>query len=259
MMPKNSNIKWYVLISLGVLILAGLVIVLAVISLNKSANNSLTACTYNGTSYTSGASFKSTDGCNTCSCINGSVACTSMACITTPTPTTSTTILPTSSTTPTPTISATPIAGGIKIYFGKPVNESDYATMGYVERTTDAVGLNQIPFVLNSLLSGPTAAEKTLGYNAVFSLSGVSTCSGKSYQYSVAGNTLTVKFCKNIDYTANTGNGGTFAGQSLVGNGRAYEALSDSLKINGITTVIIRQKDDTCFALDSGINTSCTH
>ena len=41
-----------------------------------------TTCSYGGKSYTSGESFKSTDGCNTCSCrSDGTVACTLMACL----------------------------------------------------------------------------------------------------------------------------------------------------------------------------------
>ncbi len=38
-------------------------------------------CLYNGVNYAAGTSFKSTDGCNSCSCdSNGQVACTMMAC-----------------------------------------------------------------------------------------------------------------------------------------------------------------------------------
>jgi hypothetical protein len=37
-------------------------------------------CHYNGTIYKSGDGFPSTDGCNTCGCENGQVACTLMAC-----------------------------------------------------------------------------------------------------------------------------------------------------------------------------------
>jgi hypothetical protein len=41
-------------------------------------------CKYNNVTYAAGASFKSTDGCNTCSCSsNGLVACTEMACLAT--------------------------------------------------------------------------------------------------------------------------------------------------------------------------------
>ena len=41
-------------------------------------------CLYNNVNYEKGASFKSTDGCNNCSCsANGLVACTAMACLAT--------------------------------------------------------------------------------------------------------------------------------------------------------------------------------
>lgn len=40
-------------------------------------------CTYNGASYGVGASFPSSDGCNTCSCgADGAIACTELACVT---------------------------------------------------------------------------------------------------------------------------------------------------------------------------------
>jgi hypothetical protein len=38
-------------------------------------------CTYGGVNYTVGASFKSTDGCNSCSCTSFGVACTDMSCV----------------------------------------------------------------------------------------------------------------------------------------------------------------------------------
>ena len=42
------------------------------------------SCLYDGVNYSAGDSFKSTDGCNTCSCTsNGQVACTLMACLAT--------------------------------------------------------------------------------------------------------------------------------------------------------------------------------
>lgn len=37
-------------------------------------------CLYNGMTYKSGDGFKSDDGCNSCSCVDGQVACTLMAC-----------------------------------------------------------------------------------------------------------------------------------------------------------------------------------
>ncbi|KAL3869867.1 hypothetical protein ACJMK2_042494 [Sinanodonta woodiana] len=43
-------------------------------------------CLYNGITYQSGDSFKSSDGCNTCSCNDGMVFCTLMACLSQPVP-----------------------------------------------------------------------------------------------------------------------------------------------------------------------------
>jgi hypothetical protein len=38
------------------------------------------SCQYNGKTYKPGESFLAEDGCNRCSCENGKVACTLMAC-----------------------------------------------------------------------------------------------------------------------------------------------------------------------------------
>lgn len=38
------------------------------------------SCTYNGQTYQSGQGFAAADGCNSCSCQNGQIACTTMAC-----------------------------------------------------------------------------------------------------------------------------------------------------------------------------------
>ncbi len=43
-------------------------------------SSSPATCSYGGTTYTSGDTFPSTDGCNTCSCGTGGVACTKRAC-----------------------------------------------------------------------------------------------------------------------------------------------------------------------------------
>ncbi|MDD3661593.1 MAG: hypothetical protein PHG63_00860 [Candidatus Dojkabacteria bacterium] len=40
----------------------------------------LLTCTYNGVTYEDGEGFPSTDGCNSCSCTDGEVVCTLMAC-----------------------------------------------------------------------------------------------------------------------------------------------------------------------------------
>lgn len=38
------------------------------------------SCQYNGKTYKSGEGFPAEDGCNSCSCNNGEVACTLMGC-----------------------------------------------------------------------------------------------------------------------------------------------------------------------------------
>lgn len=45
-----------------------------------STDSQQKTCTYNGISYNDGESFDATDGCNTCTCEDGEVACTLMAC-----------------------------------------------------------------------------------------------------------------------------------------------------------------------------------
>lgn len=38
-------------------------------------------CTYEGKTYKDGEGFKDKDGCNSCSCQKGQIACTEMACL----------------------------------------------------------------------------------------------------------------------------------------------------------------------------------
>lgn len=81
-MKLNKVLVFILLISI---FLFGLLLVL---SLNKQQgnripNNSIIynkSCDYNGNTYKSGEGFKDIDGCNSCSCDNGKIACTLMAC-----------------------------------------------------------------------------------------------------------------------------------------------------------------------------------
>jgi len=43
-------------------------------------NPLIKSCEYNGKTYKSGEGFLDKDGCNSCSCVSGQVACTLMAC-----------------------------------------------------------------------------------------------------------------------------------------------------------------------------------
>lgn len=260
------------------LLITSLVVIalLALAALGFQIYNSTYAkkCQYNGASYDFGANFKSIDGCNTCSCgQNGEAVCTEMACITgtptvsptitvteTPSITATATVTPTVTITvtltPTVSVSTTPVEG-MKIYFGKPANEADYATIAPVGRPTDATGPAQYAFAITQLLNGPTAEEKTAGFIGVIKLSGTSTCSGKSFQYYRSGNLLTVTFCKDILYVQNTGTDGGYAGMSLAANGRLLKALTETLKLDGATKVAIKKSDGTCFAKDTGLNPDC--
>lgn len=47
---------------------------------NPFSKEEVKTCTYDGIEYSEGDGFPSEDGCNTCSCTNGEVACTLMAC-----------------------------------------------------------------------------------------------------------------------------------------------------------------------------------
>ena len=49
-------------------------------SVRINATKEAPRCEYNGWAYADGEIFDSSDGCNTCFCDDGSVACTEMAC-----------------------------------------------------------------------------------------------------------------------------------------------------------------------------------
>lgn len=62
------------------------VLILAYVYAAKNID-SLGVCSYAGLTYEHGKNFKDIDGCNTCTCTNGQVVCTEVACVE---PTTST-------------------------------------------------------------------------------------------------------------------------------------------------------------------------
>jgi hypothetical protein len=159
--------------------------------------------------------------------------------------------------TPSVTPTVVPTGTALQIYFGKPSAEDDYNTLVSVPRYTSATGSDQFPFIISQIMAGPTADEKATGITGILTLSGTSTCSGSSFQYSRSGSTLTLKFCKFINYVQNAGSGGAYAGLSLAAFDRVYNALSQSLMINGVTTLVVKQSDNTCFAKDGGVNTAC--
>lgn len=233
-----------------VLIIAVIILLFVLLGNGKNTTNTGASCTSDGVTYSNGASFKSTDGCNSCSCDNGKVACTEIACISPTGEGTNPIELVTPVTDNTPTV---------MVYFARPSGPTDYSTLSGVSRTTDKTGSAQVPVILNDILAGPSAAEQADGLSGIFTLTGTSTCSGSFYQYSYAGTALTVKFCKDISFIANnTGGGGSYSGMGMQAEGRVLNALEQSLKVNGTTSVIIRQSDNSCYGLDSGFNTACT-
>lgn len=213
-------------------------------------------CIYNGVTYESGSSIAATDGCNSCSCEDGEVACTEMACVSlTPSPT----VIEKQTLTPTPTITTIEEEGlGTKIYFAKPSAENDYDTLISVSRDTDKTGADLISYIINQFIAGPTATEKSAGATSVINLSGDSSCGGSAYKFSWDGDTINVKFCKTINFITNAGSGGSYSGMSLAANARIYKALNQSLTIEGISKLVLRQADDSCFAKDAGVNINCT-
>ena len=57
----------------------------ATFSVSLSVASTAVTCSYNGETYTPGATFPATDGCNTCSCsTSGTAACTKQACVCNP-------------------------------------------------------------------------------------------------------------------------------------------------------------------------------
>lgn len=54
---------------------------LGVVSCDSKPLGSVDGCTYNGSAYPTGVTFRSTDNCNTCSCQGGHAECTLVACV----------------------------------------------------------------------------------------------------------------------------------------------------------------------------------
>ena len=56
----------------------------ATFKVKVAVKTAATTCSYGGATYNQGASFPSTDGCNTCNCGPAGVGCTKMACVCNP-------------------------------------------------------------------------------------------------------------------------------------------------------------------------------
>lgn len=75
---KKISFLTNVIILLGTIILG---LSSYIVYLTYNGDSEPQVCEYNGWAYSEGDTFESTDGCNTCSCSNGQVVCTEMACV----------------------------------------------------------------------------------------------------------------------------------------------------------------------------------
>jgi hypothetical protein len=169
----------------------------------------------------------------------------------------STTPVPTE--TPVPTVilttpTITPVGNEVKLYFYKgpipPAQPVDtiYALSRYTAET------NLVPFAIGEYFKGPNAEEKTAGYILPFTLGGSSTCGGSTYKYSFGSSSLRIQICKDINPVAESGDGGGYAGAGLQAMSRVLKSITSSLKVNGITKVEVYDKNNTCYAPDTGLN-----
>lgn len=242
--PKQSSNKNLYLIIITLLVLLILVIVggfgaYALLGKKKG-------CTYNNAKYANGDSFKSTDGCNTCSCSDGNVACTEMYCYNEDNNDQEMTQETTVQTE----------ENEVSVYFAKPGEITDYDTLEMVTRKTTEENL--YVFAMNQLLLGPTTAEKSADLLAPFTLEGSSNCDGDPYKLITSGSTITVEFCKEVVGTENPGTTDHWAGFSLSVMSRVITSIDQTLKFGEITTVIIKDMDGNCYGMDTGLNVDCS-
>lgn len=74
----NQIISAVVALILGIMVGQNLDRIKELVKVNQLLPSS--GCQYNGKNYKTGDAFPSTDGCNSCGCSDGQVACTLMAC-----------------------------------------------------------------------------------------------------------------------------------------------------------------------------------
>jgi hypothetical protein len=155
------------------------------------------------------------------------------------------------------TPSIPPVGTPIKIYFYKsPIKPNQDTNEIYsVDRYTTETNL--IPVAIKEYFKGPSADDIAAGYIVPYSLTGNSNCGGSNYKFSYNMPTLKVTICKEIEPTPESGDGGNYAGSSLKAVSRVLKVITTSLKVGGITKVEVYDKNNVCYAPDSGLN-GCT-
>lgn len=212
-------------------------------------------CMYNGVEYSDGDSFEAEDGCNSCGCDGGEVACTMMEC-------------------------------DANDENGEEDDDSEDSEDEDVEEDDDATVVEELlpvdlyfykgplvpqhpidevfpvtrmiseddfyVYIIGSLIEGPDQDEIDEGYVSVFSLSGESTCGGNSFEYYLAGTVMKLKFCKEIEPVLDAED--AYAGITLNAQARVLRSLSLSLAIGDVESIEVYDKDGQCYAPDSGQN-----
>ena len=182
----------------------------------------------------------------------------------TPTTTSVATTVPTdtiaiiNTSTPIPTPSGpTPTGTPIKVYFYKsPIkpSQSTDEVYDFLRYTADS---NVVGFGVDQIFKGPNTEEKAAGYILPFTLSGSSACGGSTYKYNYSSSFVKLTVCKDINPIAESGDGGGSAGSSLRAMARVLKVLTSTLKIGSITKVEVYDKNNVCYAPDTGLN-GCT-
>lgn len=123
-----------------------------------------------------------------------------------------------------------------------------------VERTVE--GSDVYSFIIQELLSGPTTEEESMDYVNPIALTGVSSCAGNSFTYEIeGGTTFKLTFCKTIDPVLDSTD--AYAGSTLNAQARVLKVLRQSLLINDLTKLEVYDKNENCYAPDTGLN-DCT-
>lgn len=74
---KDNSFLLGLCITLGTIVIG---LISYIVFTSELTGREMARCEYNGWAYAHNESFDSTDGCNVCSCNNGEVVCTLMAC-----------------------------------------------------------------------------------------------------------------------------------------------------------------------------------
>lgn len=111
-----------------------------------------------------------------------------------------------------PVYTAPTDATKIHLYYPKsPETDTNPAQLVAAARTKPESNVTN--YAISEVMSGPNAEERAAGYKRTWSFTGTSTCSNKTYKYSISGSLLRIDLCKEY-------------------SGSAPEQLIDALKVS---------------------------